>query len=64
MFLTTYVIAVCGRSIAKIVGGEDARINDLPWTALLYKRGFFGGRSPYCGGTLINSLYVLTAGKL
>ncbi|OXA43669.1 mite allergen Der p 3 [Folsomia candida] len=52
---------LCGRSIAKIVGGEDARINDLPWTALLYKRGFFGGRSPYCGGTLINSLYVLTA---
>jgi len=34
---------------------------DLPWTALLYRRGFFGGRSPYCGATLINNLYVLTA---
>ena len=43
-----------------VVGGENAEINEYPWMALLRLKsqqssGFF------CGGTLINSRWILTA---
>jgi len=50
--------------IHKIIGGEPASIRDYPWTVGLLRRGFlgFGGSSkPFCGGTLINDRYVITA---
>lgn len=40
----------------RIVGGEQTQVNEYPWMALLMYSGRF-----YCGGTLINDRYVLTA---
>uniref|UniRef100_A0A0K8TZL4 Transmembrane protease serine 3 n=1 Tax=Bactrocera latifrons TaxID=174628 RepID=A0A0K8TZL4_BACLA len=40
----------------RIVGGTVVQTNKYPWTAQILMRGFL-----YCGGTLINNLYVLTA---
>ena len=40
----------------RVVGGRPARINEYPWTVALTYRGRF-----YCGGSLINDRYVLTA---
>ncbi|XP_077277070.1 trypsin-1 [Temnothorax americanus] len=40
----------------RIVGGVETIVNQYPWMALLMYRGQF-----YCGGTVINSRYVLTA---
>lgn len=48
----------------KIVGGKLAYIRDYPWTVALIKKnyaGFGGVNRPFCGGTLINNRYVLTA---
>jgi len=43
----------------KVVGGQEAKVNEFPWAALLYiKRG----RDDFvCGGTLINDRFVVTA---
>jgi len=55
----------CGRPNVgqRIVNGIPVKINELPWTVALFKKNWFGiwGSKPYCGGTLINSRYVLTA---
>lgn len=40
----------------RIVGGHVTYVNQYPWMALLMYRGKF-----YCGATLLNSKYVLTA---
>ncbi|ODM99297.1 Venom serine protease 34 [Orchesella cincta] len=48
----------CGLIDQKIVGGEPAKIESFPWLAGLVRRGGF---RPFCGGTLINSKYILTA---
>ena len=52
---------LCGVSRERrVVGGARARLQDLPWTALVvYKTGT--GRTRRCGGTLINDRYVLTS---
>merc|ERR1712198_573176 len=64
----------CGRpsnSKSKIVGGEDATIEEFPWLALLAvmtkasngKMEFRDANPPYqCGGSLIADEWVLTAG--
>ena len=42
-----------------MVGGSKTEVNEYPWLVALYKRG----RSlPSCGGSLINSLWIVTAG--
>lgn len=57
----------CGHTALndRILGGEDAALDDYPWMALLeYKKaGNFNGerRKLSCGGALINPRYVLTA---
>ena len=54
----TYVISECGErnEVSRIVGGEEAGINEFPWVAKLsYFKRF------YCGGMMINDRYVLTA---
>jgi len=44
---------------SKIVGGQNADKNEYPWqVALKYNNN----RYPFCGGTLLNSKTVLTAG--
>ncbi|XP_058791263.1 trypsin-1-like [Phymastichus coffea] len=40
----------------RIVGGMETQVNEYPWVALLTYKGRF-----YCGGSVINSKYVLTA---
>nr|XP_023019186.1 trypsin-1-like isoform X1 [Leptinotarsa decemlineata] len=48
----------CGQTFqrVRIVGGVETMINEYVWmTALMY------GKSFYCGGSLINNKYVLTA---
>lgn len=40
----------------RIVGGQETKVNQYPWMALLT----YGNRF-YCGGSLINDRYVLTA---
>ena len=55
-------LTVCGRQKLsdndRIVGGETAKRNEFPWQAAIVKRGT---RKPFCGASLINSQYVLTA---
>jgi len=42
-----------------VVGGANTEVNEYPWMVALYKRG----RSlPSCGGSLINSRWIVTAG--
>ncbi|KAK7067876.1 Transmembrane protease serine 6 [Halocaridina rubra] len=48
----------CGqKGAARIVGGNDATINEWPWQAAL----MYAGSQQFCGGSLINDRYVLTA---
>ena len=45
-----------------IVGGEDANISDYPWqTAVGYQSSPNSWFSAYCGGSVINQYWVLTA---
>lgn len=48
----------CGIANKRIVGGEQTEISHFPWQAGLVRKG---GSQPFCGGSLINSKYVLTA---
>ncbi|XP_020278717.1 trypsin-1-like [Pseudomyrmex gracilis] len=40
----------------RIVGGVETQVNQYPWMALLMYKGQF-----YCGGSIINSRFVMTA---
>jgi len=52
----------CGMSLkTKIVGGEAVPISELPWTAALVRKRNATVKGPYCGGTLVSDLYVVTA---
>ncbi|XP_044249153.1 trypsin-1 [Drosophila takahashii] len=48
----------CGliNTLYKIVGGEETRVHQYPWMAVILIYDRF-----YCSGSLINDLYVLTA---
>ncbi|KAJ8687239.1 hypothetical protein QAD02_023033 [Eretmocerus hayati] len=48
----------CGiaNKMTRIVGGHETEVNEYPWVALLMYKGRF-----YCGASVINSKYVLTA---
>ncbi|CAL8070464.1 unnamed protein product [Orchesella dallaii] len=48
----------CGQIVDKVTGGDPADISYFSYLAGLVRRGGF---RPFCGGTLINSKYVLTA---
>jgi secreted trypsin-like serine protease len=45
----------------KIVGGTEAKPHSWPWMAALWTSSFFGDYQ-FCGGSLINENWVLTAG--
>ena len=38
--------------------GQNAEVNEYPWQAGIV---WIGGTTPWCGGTLVNSKWVLTA---
>ncbi|CAG0878824.1 unnamed protein product [Darwinula stevensoni] len=46
-------------SSGRIVGGEDAKPGTYPWMAALLDKRF--PRRPFCGGSLITPVHVLTA---
>lgn len=48
----------CGvaNRMERIVGGWVTNVNEYPWVVALTAKGRF-----YCGGTIINDLYILTA---
>ncbi|KAF2359918.1 Serine proteases trypsin domain [Trinorchestia longiramus] len=54
------VVCECGRkNVAnRIVGGQETSVSEYPWMVGLL---FAGNEEPYCGGTLIDSQWVLTA---
>uniref|UniRef100_A0A182N9T6 Peptidase S1 domain-containing protein n=1 Tax=Anopheles dirus TaxID=7168 RepID=A0A182N9T6_9DIPT len=45
-----------GKTSSRIVGGDAADVKEYPWIVMLLYRGSF-----YCGGSLINDRYILTA---
>ena len=61
-FIQPLTAAVCGKKYDegndRIVGGEKAEKNEFPWLVALVMKGT---RIPFCGGSLINSRYILTA---
>ena len=47
----------------KIVGGSNASIDTYPWqAAVIFNPSKVGGRSLFCGGSLLTSRIVITAG--
>lgn len=51
-------VSDCGQSnkMTRIIGGWVTEVNEHPWMVALSLNGHI-----FCGGTLINDLYVLTA---
>lgn len=51
-------LTACGRgkTSSRIVGGDAADVKEYPWIVMLLYRGAF-----YCGGSLINDRYIVTA---
>ena len=48
----------CGqKTLSRIVGGAEASVNEWPWMAAL----MYYNVQQFCGGSLINDRYVLTA---
>jgi secreted trypsin-like serine protease len=52
---------VCGKRkpTAKIIGGTETGINEYPWQAGLLMKSV--GVKPVCGGTIMNTQWVMTA---
>lgn len=55
---TSWCVPACGLAnrMERIVGGWATHVNEYPWVLALTINGKF-----YCGATLINDLYALTA---
>lgn len=45
----------------RIIGGDVTKIAEFPWAALIEYSRTDKSNEFYCGGALINNLYVLTA---
>lgn len=52
----------CGQDLSdRIVGGQPTELDEYPWTALIHYRKPDGRFGFHCGGSLLNSRYVVTA---
>ncbi|KAF0310348.1 Proclotting enzyme [Amphibalanus amphitrite] len=53
----------CGQvnRASRIVGGEETEANEYPWQAAIFARHYYN--TLFCGGAIINSLYVLTTAR-
>ncbi|KAG5263079.1 hypothetical protein AALO_G00282290 [Alosa alosa] len=60
LLLSTATVSLRLSSRSSIVGGEDAAPGRWPWMVYLYIT--YENQALYCGGSLINSQWVLTAG--
>jgi secreted trypsin-like serine protease len=45
----------------KIIGGDDAIPNELPWQVSIQVKPIFGDRYHNCGGTLMDATHIITA---
>lgn len=56
--IETFLLLGCGiaNKQKRIVGGQETEVNQYPWMALLTYSNRF-----YCGASLINDRYVMTA---
>ena len=56
------ILAVpCGiKKTVRVIGGDNTEINEYPWMALLRLK-YQQSSEFFCGGTLINSRWILTA---
>ncbi|XP_053693183.1 CLIP domain-containing serine protease B4-like [Sabethes cyaneus] len=53
----------CGRDLSnRIVGGQATDLDEFPWTAVIQYRKPDGRYGFHCGGSLISSRYIVTAG--
>ena len=46
---------------SRIVGGVETAPNEFPFQISLQGRGFVGGYSFFCGGTVYNENWIITA---
>ncbi|XP_057677953.1 coagulation factor IXb [Corythoichthys intestinalis] len=61
-FPTIPTITAMENSDQRIVGGYEAKAGDLPWqAALLSRSNGVVDKLPFCGGSLLNDLWVITA---
>ena len=56
-----YLLSFNLYSQSDIVGGDDAEIEDYPYQAALLSTGGWGGGWAYCGASIINEYWILTA---
>ncbi|CAL8100373.1 unnamed protein product [Orchesella dallaii] len=55
------VCGMKGESEGRVVGGTTALKFEFPWMVALVFKGSGYERSPFCGGALVNNLYVISA---
>ena len=61
LFTIYYSAAQCGlKKSVRVIGGQNTQINEYPWMALLRHKGQHSS-GHLCGGTMINSRWILTA---
>lgn len=55
-----FICSACGvvNRVTRIVGGQETDVNEYPWQIGIRTIGF---DNPWCGGSLINDQWILTA---
>ncbi|XP_058823601.1 CLIP domain-containing serine protease B4-like isoform X1 [Topomyia yanbarensis] len=52
----------CGLDLSdRVVGGQATELNEYPWTAVIQYRKPNGNYGFHCGGSVINTRYIITA---